>query len=98
MLLKDWIEKKKAELLTSKQYRSVEFRDVEKCQITRNMTSKSYGWLAEREVLNQNAEVEELNRLTLGSKEIEAIEVVFDIVKPRKRNPDKLRFYVREIV
>jgi hypothetical protein len=94
MKLNEWIENKKNELLLSKIYKSVEYDSVNKVEISLNMTSETFNIFAPCEKINTDIEVDNFQRNKIVGK-IEGLKVVFNVIKPRCRKPERLYTYVK---
>ena len=96
MKLNEWIEKENNKLVESKKWRSVIFKEVEPCKLTSCTIGKIFNIGGKEEQINMDINVQEVNKKEING-EIDAIEVIFDVVKPRCRKPERLRLYVQEI-
>lgn len=97
MKLTDYIEKKKIELVEKEGFRKAELINIEKCKMSRNIISTIFDIGIGQEKTNTEIEIEEVDRSKLDDTKIDAIEVVFDVVKPRCRKPVRYSEYVREV-
>lgn len=93
MKLSEWIKNKETELLHSEGFRVAELYDMNKCKITLYSTATMYE-LSGDTYINTDIEVYEVNRKELGNKEINGIEIAFNVIKPRCRKPSRKRFCV----
>lgn len=94
MLLHEWVENKKTELLKSKEYKSVIFASVGKVEIERNMTTQAFNLFSPNEKVNMNTEVEDFIRSEVTMK-IDGLKITFEVIKPRCRKSEKLYLYVK---
>lgn len=94
MLLNEWIENKRNELIEGKAYKSVNYLSVSNVDIERNMTSEIFDF--NRKEISMNTEVEDFIRSELVTK-IKSLKVAFEVVKPRCRKPERLYLYVKVI-
>lgn len=96
MKLNEWIENKKNELLSNKTYKNVEFVEVDKVKISSCMTSEIFNIGMADESIDMEIDVGDFERKNIVGK-IDGLKVVFNVIKPRCRKPERLRLYV-EIV
>jgi len=98
MKLNEWIENKEEELVNNKTYKSVTFSSIDVCTMTPYSIGRIFSLCGDDEQANMEANVQQTSCKELyGEDKIDAFEVVFDVVKPRCRKPERLRLYVREI-
>lgn len=93
MLLNEWIENKKSELVESKAYKSVDFLCVSNVEIERNMTSEIFDFNGRKEI-SMNTEVEDFIKSELTTK-IKGLKITFEVIRPRCRKSERLHLYVR---
>ena len=96
MQLNQWIENKIKELLDNKAFKSVTFRDVDTCTVSSYMTGRIFYFGASKPQINMDINIEEFNRKELTG-EIDALEVSFNVVKPRCRKSERFSLFVREV-
>lgn len=96
MKLKEWIDNKCKELIDSKIFKDATLRRIDKCQISANITSSIFeiGYV---EPINTDIQVEEVNNRKELLEKIDALEVVFDVIKPRCRKSERYTLYVKPI-
>jgi len=95
MKLQEWIDNKCKELVDSKTFKDASLKSVDKCQISNCMTSQIFD-LWKRETIDMNTEVEDVIRRELQG-EIDALEVVFNVVKPRCRKPERYVQFIKVV-
>lgn len=93
MLLNEWVETKKSELIEGKTYKSVDFLCVSNVEIEKNMTSEIYDF-SERKEISMNTKVEDFIRSELTTK-IKGLKITFEVIKPRCRKKERLNLYVK---
>jgi len=96
MKLNEWIEKEKDNLVESEKFKSVTFNRVEPCTLTSYSIGKTFNIGGDDEQTNMGINVQEVDRKEIKD-EINAIEVIFDVVKPRCRKSNRLSLYVQEV-
>ena len=92
MKLQTWIKNKEQQLVNENGFRSASLDGLNNCQISQFMTSTIFDFTNTK--IDTDIEITEVNRNTLGNQKIDAIEVTFDVVKPRCRKSSTYRLYV----
>lgn len=100
MTLQEWVEEKRQELLTEYKYREVEPKYAHEVTMASNngMLSTSYP-LFQRKDVSFDTKVKPFNSELLPDtykteERLPVIEIVMDVVKPRKRKKETERFKV----
>ena len=96
MNINEYIESKCKELADNKTYKSVTFRSIDVCTMSQNCIGRTFSLCGDDAKVNMETYVQPTSCKELH-EEISAFEVVFDVIKPRCRKPERLRLYVREV-
>jgi hypothetical protein len=96
MKLNELIENKSRELVENKTFKSVKFRNVDACTMSPNTIGRIYSFCGDEQKIYTETDVQEVTCKEL-TKEINAIEIIFDVVKPRCRKSNRFSLFVREI-
>ncbi len=100
MTLQEWVEEKRQELLTEQKYREVEPKYAHRVTMAKNngMVSTSYA-LFQRKDVPFDTEVKPFNAELLpdtykDEERLPVIEVVMEVLRPRKRKKETERYKV----
>ena len=90
MNINEYIESKSKELVDNKTHKSVTFRSIDVCTMSPNSIGRMFSFCGDGEKANMELNVQSVSCKELHEK-IDVFEVVFDVVKPRCRKPERLR-------
>jgi len=96
MKLNELIESKSVELVENKTFKSIALRNVGVCTMSPYSIGRIYSLCGDDEKVNMEIYVQEVTCSEL-TKEINAIEIIFDVVKPRCRKSVRHSLFVREV-
>ena len=96
MKLQEWVNNKCKELVDSKIFKNATLKRIDKCQISASITSSIFE-IGYTEPINMDIQIEEVNNRKELLEKIDALEVVFNVVKPRCRKPERYALFVKPI-
>ncbi len=100
MKLQTWVDNKANELRLEQKCREVKFTQVKPVKMSSTMIQESFSLFGEDQKISLEVEIEEIDRSKLpktynSDEYMDAVKVVFEVLKPRKRKSQREYFYVQ---